>query len=146
MLIARLRRLLNLRQNAFYSFYLTERDYVQVETDARFVLVVGSESFVGQKGGPLPARTVLHQNHPNPFNPTTIIPFDLAVAAHVELVIYNVNGSRVRTLIDDQRPPGGYEEAWDGRNARGEHVATGIYFYRLRAGALIQTRKMLLLK
>ena len=65
---------------------------------------------------------------------------------HVELKIYNVAGQLVRTLVNDQRAPNNYRVAWDGRNNAGAAVATGVYFYRLRAGAFTQTKKMVLLR
>jgi hypothetical protein len=91
-------------------------------------------------------RTHLEHNVPNPFNPTTTIEFAVAVPARVQLVIYDVAGRRVRTLVDGQRRPDVYSVTWDGVDDRGQRVASGIYFYRLTAGAFSQTRKMVLLK
>ena len=62
------------------------------------------------------------------------------------LEIYDVGGRLVRRLIGAEQPAGEYAVNWNGRNARGEMVSTGIYFYRLQAGSVVQTRKMLLLK
>jgi hypothetical protein len=93
-----------------------------------------------------PATTYLDQNFPNPFNPTTRIVFGLAAPANVSLRIYDAAGRLVRMLVEGARPAGNYSELWDGRDANGRAVASGIYFYRLQAGAFTETRKMALLR
>jgi hypothetical protein len=93
-----------------------------------------------------PTRYALHDNFPNPFNPTTTIRYDLAEAADVHLEIYNIKGERVTVLVDRHQPPGRHNVRWDGHNSSGQPVATGVYFYRLRAGEFVETRKMQLLK
>jgi hypothetical protein len=95
---------------------------------------------------PLPRRTVLLQNVPNPFNPTTTIRFELSQPADVRLEIYSVRGERIRTLVSGARPAGSHAVVWDGRDRRGAAVASGVYFYRLEAGRFARTRKMVLLK
>ena len=99
----------------------------------------------------VPEKTALLPNYPNPFNPETWIPYRLAEAAEVTLSIYSLNGNRVRTLALGHRPAGFYESRsraayWDGRNAIGERVASGVYFYTLTAGDFAATGKMLILK
>jgi lysophospholipase L1-like esterase len=94
----------------------------------------------------IPKRTALYQNHPNPFNPMTKIRFDLEHEVHVRLSIYDIAGRRVRTLVDRHMTAGAYTEIWDGCNANGETVASGVYFYRLQAGAKNFTRKAVFLK
>jgi flagellar hook assembly protein FlgD len=87
----------------------------------------------------------LSQNYPNPFNPSTTIEFSIAKRSNVRLVIYDITGRIVRTLIDGQEfEPGLYRVQWNGKNDYGEYVASGIYIYRLRAGSFIATRKMVL--
>jgi len=94
----------------------------------------------------LPSGFSLYQNVPNPFNPTTQIRYDVpAGGGHLSLVIYDVVGRRVTTLLDSFQPPGRHTVTWDGRNGSG-YQATGIYFYRLTAPGYTETRKMLLLK
>jgi len=88
----------------------------------------------------------LEQNAPNPFNPTTTIRFSVADDSHVRLIVYDVAGRRVRTLVDGNRRANVYKEVWDGTNDAGQSVATGVYFYRITAGKFVQTKKMLLLK
>ncbi len=93
-----------------------------------------------------PLRTALEPAVPNPFNPTTTIRFSVAHRAHVRLVVFDVSGRRVRTLVDDTRAPARYRVTWNGRTDRGARVASGVYFYRLEADGVQQTRKMVLLK
>ncbi|HKW15612.1 MAG TPA: Ig-like domain-containing protein [Candidatus Krumholzibacteria bacterium] len=88
----------------------------------------------------------LEQNVPNPFNPATTIKYSIAQDTDVSLVVYDVSGQRVRTLVDDHQRADVYKIAWDGVNDRGQRVASGMYFYKLVAGKFVQTRKMVLLK
>ncbi len=88
----------------------------------------------------------LEQNVPNPFNPTTTIRFSIAADSYVRLIVYDVAGRRVHTLVDENRRADMYQVVWDGRNDSGQQVATGVYFYRITAGKFTHTRKMLLLK
>lgn len=94
----------------------------------------------------LPGSFALHPNYPNPFNPATMIQFDLPVNSNVELAIYNILGQKVITLLDDKYSAGSYEVQWNGVNAGGERVSSGVYFYRLTAGSFTQARKMMLIK
>ncbi len=91
-------------------------------------------------------RNELSQNHPNPFNPTTMIAFSIRQRGQVTLKVYDVSGALVRTLVDENRPAGSHEVPWDGRDTRGQGVASGVYFYRLEAPGFTKTRKMVLLK
>ena len=98
-----------------------------------------------------PKQTVLLPNYPNPGNPETWIPYQLAQPAEVTLTIYAANGTVVRTLAVGNKPAGLYENHsraayWNGRNETGEPVASGVYFYTLTAGNFTATRKMLIRK
>ena len=98
-----------------------------------------------------PKETVLLANYPNPFNPETWIPYQLSAAAAVTVTIHASDGKLVRTLELGQVPPGVYSDKdraayWDGQNAQGEPVASGIYFYTLTAGEFKATRKMVIRK
>lgn len=75
----------------------------------------------------------LYQNHPNPFNPRTMIPFSVSRPTHVTLAIFEKNGRFVRTLVDRDLDPGRYRATWDGRDQNGDAVRAGVYYYRLRA-------------
>ena len=98
-----------------------------------------------------PRETELLANYPNPFNPETWIPYRLAEDAFVTLTIYDLGGRVVRTLDVGHRIASAYENRskaiyWDGRNALGEEVASGVYFYHLSAGDYSATRRMVILK
>ena len=98
-----------------------------------------------------PEQTQLLANYPNPFNPETWIPYELATDTNVTLTIYNAQGVVVRTLQLGQQSAGYYTDReraayWDGRNALGEQVASGIYFYQLETDAMSLMRKMVILK
>ncbi len=95
----------------------------------------------------VPKAFALEQNYPNPFNPTTTIKYSLKENVDVKLVIYNVMGQKVATLVDKPQAAGSYQLTWDSTNQYGMRVATGIYFYRLIAGdKFVKTNKMLLIK
>jgi hypothetical protein len=89
---------------------------------------------------------VLYQNFPNPFNPMTTIRFSLDSEETITLRIYDVSGSLVSTLINRRITPGVYSEVWQGKDANGQDLASGIYFYRLKAGDKAITKKMILLR
>ncbi len=101
----------------------------------------------GVEEGAAPSRYALGQNHPNPFNPSTLIPFDIRESSHVTLKIYDITGRLVRTLVDRELAARHYEERWDGLNDAGMPVGSGVYFYRLIAGKnFVSVKKMVLLK
>ena len=98
-----------------------------------------------------PEKTQLLANYPNPFNPETWIPYQLANASDVQITIYNVKGVVVRTLALGYQSAGYYTGRtraayWNGRNSVGENVASGVYFYRLQADETSLMRKMVILK
>ena len=98
-----------------------------------------------------PTETVLLSNYPNPFNPETWIPYQLTTPAEVTVTIHTADGRLVRTLALGHQPAGVYESKsraayWDGKNEQGEPVASGLYFYTLKAGDFTATRRMLILK
>jgi len=93
-----------------------------------------------------PDQFVLNQNHPNPFNPSTRISYQLSSISEVELTIYNQLGQEVKTLVNVRQLAGHYYVQWDGSDHKGTPVVSGVYLYRLKAGSFIQTRKMLLLR
>ncbi|MDA0746102.1 MAG: PKD domain-containing protein [bacterium] len=94
----------------------------------------------------LPTAFGLDQNHPNPFNPVTTITYQLPESGDVALVIYNVLGQQIRTLLHEVRVAGYYHAVWDGKDAFGNQVSSGVYFYRLVSNGHMQTKRMLLLK
>jgi hypothetical protein len=93
-----------------------------------------------------PSTFKLKQNYPNPFNPSTTINFAIASPNTVTLAIYNVNGQLVKTLVDGYHLSGAHSVIWDGMTTAGERAPTGIYYYQLRVGNVVENRKMLLMQ
>ena len=89
----------------------------------------------------LPLHYALHQNFPNPFNPVTIIRYDIVNSTHVEISVYDIAGRKVATLVDQNQMPGKYAVEWDAKN-----MASGIYFYTIHSKPFTKTRKFILLK
>lgn len=94
----------------------------------------------------IPKEFSLGQNYPNPFNPTTIITYSLPGSSHVILTVYDILGQEVRTLVNQFQKTGTHSIIWDGKNAAGQQVPSGVYLYQLRASNKVQTKKMLLIK
>ena len=100
-------------------------------------------------GTDIPDMPTKHQafpNYPNPFNPSTRIEFELPATEQVQLSVFGLDGRRIINLVDGVMPAGRHEVIWTGRDDRGEIVAAGTYFYRLKAGTYTKTFKMTLLK
>jgi subtilisin family serine protease len=108
----------------------------------------GKEVTARNESSDIPDELTLWQNTPNPFNPVTTIRLGIPQGARgeVSLKIYDVQGRLVKTLFDGTKDPGIHTFVWEGRNNRGHRVSSGIYFYRMEADEVIQTRKMILLK
>jgi hypothetical protein len=108
-------------------------------------------STVGEDAG-VPQRFALHQNFPNPFNPETMIQFDLPATGQVEMNVYDLHGRHIRHLLGAFVPAGSHRQIWNGRDDSGQPVDSGIYFLVLRAyvggvsGALVETKKVVLMK
>ena len=130
-----------------------------IDTDSTLTFTVGADAIVGYNGPALTAQVTvtadredaLLVNFPNPFNPETWIPYQLSKPAEVTITIYASNGQIVRTLTLGHQPAGMYQNRsraayWNGRNALGELVASGVYFYTLTADDFTATRKMLIKK
>ena len=134
------------------------RELVIIEGQVETVLTAGIEMEMdsGQRElpisqRPLPKVTQVLQNHLNPFNPETWIPYQLNQASEVSLSIYGSEGQLVRQIDLGLKPAGNYQTTeravyWDGRNGDGDQVASGAYFYRIQAGDYHQVRKMVIVK
>jgi predicted CXXCH cytochrome family protein len=96
--------------------------------------------------GEIPIEFALQQNYPNPFNPTTQINFSLPENQRVKLEVFDIIGRSVTTIVDKHMEPGNYNVTWDGNDANGMKVTSGIYLYRLQAGSYSAIKKMVLLK
>ena len=126
-------------------------DLAQVEDDGSAIFDLGIANLERLLHATVPEATKLLLNYPNPFNPETWIPYQLAKATDVSVSIYSVNGALVRTLALGHQAAGVYQSKsqaayWDGRNEFGEQVASGVYFYTLTAGDFSATGKMLVRK
>jgi hypothetical protein len=109
-------------------------------------MAIFSDEITGDEVEPLPLADMLHQNHPNPFNPSTTISFSLRERGHASLAVYDVAGRLVRILAEGVMEAGPREVTWDGRDRNGRAVASGVYFYRLETGVYRETKKMVLLR
>ena len=95
---------------------------------------------------PVPEEFALHQNYPNPFNPITTIQYDIPFDGNVKLVIYDMMGREVRTLVNNNTNAGFQSVTWDATNNFGNNVGAGVYIYQIKADDFIQSKKMILLK
>jgi len=95
---------------------------------------------------PTPEMLKVKGNHPNPFNPETTIKYELGAGQHVRVSIFDMDGSLVRTLVDGLQAAGPQSVIWDGRDAAGHSVSSGAFFYRIDAGDISETRKMVMVK
>ena len=123
----------------------------RLEDDGSLTFKQGIENLENLLASLIPEETAMLANYPNPFNPETWIPYQLAESAEVTLTIYDMNGQLVRRLEVGYQAAGMYQNRsraayWDGRNQLGESVASGLYFYTLTAGEFTATRRMLILK
>ena len=109
------------------------------DRSGRFILSLASLS------GAQPVRFELGANYPNPFNPSTMIPYQLPAAMHVRLEVCNLLGQRVATLVEGEQPAGFHTASWDATDEAGQAVGTGVYLYRLSGDGVQATRSMLLI-
>ncbi len=110
------------------------------------VAVVGNITSVATVAPVTPTTFVAYQNYPNPFNPETVIPFEISDGAEVRVDVYNVLGERINTVLNAALPAGEHQITWTGTNTNGLAVASGIYLYHLQAGGVSVVRKMTLLR
>jgi hypothetical protein len=94
----------------------------------------------------LPTTFALHQNHPNPFNPITTIRYDLPENGPVSIIIYDLMGREIKTLVKQVSAPGRYSVNWNGRNQFGKQIASGMYFYRMETPKFQSVKKLIFLK
>jgi hypothetical protein len=120
-------------------------DTVNVTGDDR-VLFVNRYEYLSTEGEGVPVEFALHENYPNPFNPTTTLRFDLPEISDITLTIYNMLGQKVRTFNYQNTSAGYHSVTWDATNDYGEQVGAGVYLYQLQTKDFVKTRKMVLLK
>ena len=117
-------------------------DYIHPEIE---IELLGEATQTGNDD--IPALvTAVQQNYPNPFNPNTTIKFSLAQTGKVSLIIYNIKGKKVKTLVNGILEPQNYSVSWNGVDDDGKQVSSGVYLYRFRAGKINELKRMLLIK
>jgi len=119
---------------------------VDIHGNVSGYVLLGPGEVTGDEPVVPPVASYLSQNFPNPFNPVTMIRFGLREPGRVSIRIYDTAGRLMRVLVEERRDAGHYTEGWDGRDDAGRAVASGIYFYRIEAGAFGDTKKMVLLR
>ena len=110
------------------------------------IVVPFADRFTLEKRAVIPETFALHQNYPNPFNPITTLRYDLPVDNHITLTIYDLNGREINQLVNTNQPAGYKSVQWNATDMHGKPVSAGVYLYQIRAGAFVQTKKMVLLK
>ena len=130
----------NANNGTLYNFAMSGEtsNWIEVKNPATAIHANGNEK--------LPSGFTLAQNYPNPFNPGTTISFALPKASDVTLAIYNMRGQLIQTLVSGRFSAGQHRAVWNGRDANGAQVASGVYLYRLKTGHGVQSKKMLLMK
>lgn len=126
-----------------HAYDPTESLYAVVEYA---IMIFEKPTLVAEEEMETPKYFELHQSFPNPFNNNTVIKYSLTKTTDVSLVIYNILGQKVRTLVREEKQSGPQTVIWDGKDDKGRDLSSGIYFYQLQAGKLTQTRRMVLLK
>ena len=120
-------------------------DTIKVTGDDR-VVYVNRYDYLSTASHNIPEKFELHDNYPNPFNPTTTIRFDTPEVSNVNLTIYNMLGQKIRSFNIDGISPGSHSITWNATNDYGDTVGAGVYLYHLRANQYVKTKKMILLK
>lgn len=147
--------LVDLSNNRFVDLRLADRYEVEAIGTNRFKLIAGNADYVQRQADDLrsflPSEFALKQNFPNPFNPSTTIPYDISQKGHIRLSIYNMLGQEVQRIVDRVQEPGRYTAIWDGKDRQGHVVSSGVYVYRLAVTrfnrqAFVVSRKMQILK
>ena len=141
--------------NLIYKSFFTSFDLSQFinDDDINMIIGVAVEWFGIEPVGSdedvieIPVTSSLYQNYPNPFNPTTTISFTTTESTeNTELVIYNIKGQKVKTLLNEKLDAGTYQVVWNGKDENGKPSSSGIYFYKMNSGKFTSTKKMILLK
>jgi hypothetical protein len=123
-----------------YNYKVVDVDMAGVRTSH------GPIQVTPQASSGVPSEYALSQNYPNPFNAQTAISYAIPTASHVSLKVFNVLGEEVRTLVDADQQASTYQVTWDGRDAGGKQVASGVYFCKLQAGSFEGSTKMVFMK
>jgi len=120
-------------------------DTIKISGDDR-VLYVNRYEFLSTETNGMPTEFALHENYPNPFNPTTTLRFDLPEVSDATVTIFNMLGQKIKTFNMNDTPAGFHSIKWDATNDYGDPVGAGVYLYQLRANDFVKSKKMVLLK
>ena len=129
-----------------YCLAVWKVGHADLAREGQYQLIFGNEVTSTDDVSPGPTRTALQSVQPNPFNPRTVVRFDLGEPGAIELAIFNIRGERVRTLVRESRTAGRHEVAWDGLDDRGTQVSSGVYLVQLNTASGVDQRKAVLLK
>ncbi|MCX6169458.1 MAG: T9SS type A sorting domain-containing protein [Ignavibacteriales bacterium] len=132
-------------KNGFVAVFGGRTDRGHLGKVVPYIEILDEASSV-QDGNNLPNEFALDQNFPNPFNPSTVISYQVSTVGQVQLKIYDFLGREIAALVNEEKSPGKYQVGWNGEDKNGNKVPSGIYFYRMTAGNYSLTKKMLLLK
>jgi hypothetical protein len=124
-------------------------DHIYITTEygqQHLTLLLDGNLITSLNENDIPNKTQLLGNYPNPFNPETVISYQLAQDSYVEIEIFNIKGQCIRTLVEGEKQAGTNEVIWSGRNSQDQKVCSGIYFYRMEAGDYVEMKRMVLLK
>lgn len=130
--------------DGFLELIVVKANYPQTNVYYYEVYSTGVTGLKSEK--PIPLNIELKQNFPNPFNPSTIIEYDINQDGQVKIDVFNIQGEKVNTLVNEHQAAGNHTISWDGVNQNGERLPSGIYFYRLNNVEQNEIKKMILLK
>ena len=128
------------------DYYYRVSYYANDWSEYSEVLLVTYENMDAEGDKNLPINFTLHQNYPNPFNPLTNISYTLTKNNHIELMIFDLNGAHIKTLVSNQQLAGYHSVKWNGDDHNGQQVSAGVYIYSLKDGKEISSKKMLYVK
>lgn len=129
-----------------FAILTNNKEQFQLYTDIFSKAILAKDGTGQETDAAVPKEFALAQNMPNPFNPSTVIKYDLPSSSGISLKIYNGLGQLVRTLVDQVQPAGRYSVVFDGKDNSGSQLASGMYIYQITAGSFVKSSKMLLLK
>lgn len=109
-------------------------------------ICVDTVTAIENRSNTLPRKFSLKQNYPNPFNPATTIEYSIPLKGIVKIVVYDIVGAKVRTLVNKEQIAGDYKTVWDGKNDLGKHVSSGVYLYKIQTQRFSSTKRMVLLR
>jgi hypothetical protein len=129
-----------LTDSSVISLIVDQQDHLYAGTNKGLFMGTGIMTRIDEKNK-VPSTFSLNQNFPNPFNPTTVISYGLSVYGRVTLIVYDLLGREVKTLVNEVKRPGRYQVTVDGID-----LPSGVYLYRLATGSYVETKKMILIK